>query len=388
MIEREDYDTRGSESLGRGRLTAVTDPPLDTAARAEETRTMRKRLVVFCDGTWNSADKPAATNVCKLWKAVDEAKDAAVPQIVKYEPGVGTRRWERISGGAFGVGLSRNVRECYEFLVDNYEPGDELFLFGFSRGAFTARSLGGLVRNSGILRPEHRGMVKDAYQLYRSRKPEDAPSEAAALAFRGRYSHPDADITFVGVWDTVGALGIPTYRFRLPGLSKRWTFHDTTLSKAVHNAFHAISIDERRKPFVPTLWVKKVDEHGNVVEPPEHQTVEQMWFAGVHSDVGGGYREADLSDIPLRWLVDRARECGLVLKPVELGGEGNASAPLHNSLSFFYRLLGPVDRRLVAIDGEPINASLSPSVKARRAAEPSYDPPGLAEWLAREAVPR
>jgi uncharacterized protein (DUF2235 family) len=190
------------------------------------------------------------------------------------------------------------------------------------------------------------------------------------------------------VWDTVGALGIPTYRFRLPGLSKRGTFHDTTLSKAVHNAFHAISIDERRKPFVPTLWVKKVDKDGNVVEPPEHQTVEQMWFAGVHSDVGGGYPQADLSDIPLHWLVDRARECGLVLKPVELGSEGNPSAPLHNSLSVFYKLLGPIDRRLMAIDGEPINASLSPSVKARRAADPSYNPPGLAEWLAREAVPR
>jgi uncharacterized protein (DUF2235 family) len=349
---------------------------------------MRKRLVVFCDGTWNSADKPAVTNVCKLRDAVDDSRDAAVPQIVKYEPGVGTRPWERIRGGAFGVGLSRNVRECYEFLVDNYAPGDELFLFGFSRGAFTARSLGGLVRNSGILRPEHRGMVADAYKLYRSRKPEDAPSEAAALAFRERYSHPDADITFVGVWDTVGALGIPTYRFRLPGLSNRWTFHDTTLSKAVHNAFHAISIDERRKPFVPTLWVKKVDKQGRVEEPPEHQTVEQMWFAGVHSDVGGGYPEADLSDIPLRWLADRACECGLVLKPVQLAGDGDPSAPLHNSLSFFYRLLGPIDRGLAAIDGEPINATLSASVRSRRTADPSYNPPGLAEWLAREAVAR
>ena len=346
---------------------------------------MKKRLIVLCDGTWNSADKPAVTNVCKLREAVDEAEDAAVPQIVKYEPGVGTRPWERIRGGALGVGLSRNVQECYEFLVDRYDPGDELFLFGFSRGAFTARSLGGLVRNSGILRREHRSLVKDAYKLYRSRKPEDKPSEAAATEFRAKYSHPDADIEFIGVWDTVGALGIPT---RLPGLTKRWAFHDTTLSKSVHNAYHAISIDERRKPFVPTLWVKKEDEHGNAVEPPEHQTVEQVWFAGVHSDVGGGYAEPDLSDIPLRWLTNRARDCGLVLKPGELVGEDKASASVHDSLSFFYRLLGPVDRKLMAIDGEPINASLAPSVQARRAADPSYNPPGLAEWLAREAVPR
>ena len=349
---------------------------------------MKKRLVVFCDGTWNSADKPAVTNVCKLREAVDEGKDAAVPQIVKYEPGVGTRPWERIRGGAFGVGLSRNVRDCYEFLVDHYEPGDELFFFGFSRGAFTARSLGGLVRNSGILRREHRGLVKDAYKLYRSRKPDDAPSERAAKAFRDRHSHPDADIAFVGVWDTVGALGIPTYRFRLPGLSTRWAFHDTTLSRFVHHAYHAISIDERRKPFVPTLWVKKVDEHGNVEEPPEHQTVEQVWFAGVHSDVGGGYPEPELSDVPLRWLTDRARDCGLVLKPGEPVAGGDPCAPPHNSLSFFYKLLGPVDRKLMAIDGEPINAGLDPSVKTRCAADSTYNPPGLAEWLAREAVAR
>jgi uncharacterized protein (DUF2235 family) len=344
---------------------------------------MKKRLVVLCDGTWNSADKPAVTNVCKLWKAVDENPEAAVPQILKYEPGVGTRPWERIRGGAFGVGLSRNVRECYEFLVDNYTPGDELFFFGFSRGAFTARSLAGLVRNSGILLREQRGRVADAYRLYRSRKPEDRPSEAAAQAFRDRFSHPPAEIEFIGVWDTVGALGIPAYRFNLFGLNKRWTFHDTTLSKYVHNAFHAISIDERRRPFVPTLWVKKEGE-----ERPPEQTVEQMWFAGVHSDVGGGYVEADPSDIPLRWLAERARDCGLAIRPGELVGEDKPSAPLHDSLSFFYRLLGPVDRNLTTAMGEPINATLAASVRARRAGDASYDPPGLAEWLAREAVAR
>ncbi|HEX5616877.1 MAG TPA: DUF2235 domain-containing protein [Solirubrobacteraceae bacterium] len=351
---------------------------------------MKRRLVVLCDGTWNSADKPDVTNVCKLRDLVDDDRDAAIPQIVKYEQGVGTRPWERIRGGAFGVGLSRNVRECYAFLVDHYEPGDELFFFGFSRGAFTARSLGGLVRNSGILRRENRGMVNDAYKLYRSRKPEDKPSEDAATAFRARNSHPDAEITFIGVWDTVGALGIPSIRFTLPGLSKRWTFHDTTLSKYVHNAFHAISIDERRRPFVPTLWVKKQDEHGNVEEPPQEQTVEQVWFAGVHSDVGGGYMktESDTSDIPLRWLAGRARDCGLVLKPGALDGEDVPTAGLHDSLTLFYKLMGPIDRNLTAIDGEPINASLAPSVKARHAANASYSPPGLAEWLAREAVPR
>jgi uncharacterized protein (DUF2235 family) len=358
---------------------------------------MSKRLIVFCDGTWNSADRPAVTNVCKLKDAVVQSDD----QLVKYEPGVGTKFGERIRGGAFGYGLSRNVRDCYAWLVEHYEPGDELWFFGFSRGAFTARSLAGLVRNSGILLPEHRGMVKDAYSLYRSRKPGDAPWEEAATAWRARYSHPLPRITFIGVWDTVGALGIPTYRFRFPGISKRWTFHDTTLSSYVDNAYHAISIDERRRAFVPTLWVKQVKD-GKVVEPPPEQTVSQVWFCGVHSDVGGGYDDPELSEIPLLWIAGHARDCGLVLKPDRLvrgrdpigaakRRDGSELAPnpngfLHNSLTLFYRAMGPLDRRFAAIDGEAINSVVASSVPARKVV-PVYDPPGFADWVASGVKP-
>jgi uncharacterized protein (DUF2235 family) len=353
---------------------------------------MGKRLIVFCDGTWSKADAPTVTNVCKLREAVDEP-----PENVHYEPGVGTKPWERIRGGAFGIGLSRNVRHCYQFLVDRYEPGDELFFFGFSRGAFTARSLAGLVRNSGILRREHRARVKDAYDVYRSRKPEDKPSAQAATAFRAMYSHPDADITFVGVWDTVGALGIPSGILQPPGLNKRWAFHDTTLSKAVKNAYHAIAIDERRRPFAPTLWVKKPGE-----EPPPDQKVAQVWFAGVHSDVGGGYSEPALSEIPLRWIADRARECGLKLKadhlvvrPVPIAADrrrnGIDVAPdpcgrKHDSMTFFYKLLRPLDRELKCVDGDPINAYLASSVKFRSEQDRSYTAPGLADWLAGDQI--
>jgi uncharacterized protein (DUF2235 family) len=352
-----------------------------------------KRLVVLCDGTWNRADKPAVTNVCKLRDAVDESEDAAIRQYVKYEEGVGTLPWEKIRGGMFGVGLSRNVRDCYEFLVEKYEPGDQLFFFGFSRGAFTARSLAGLVRKSGILRREHGDKIKDAYKLYRSRKPDDAPSERNAAKFRSDHSHPDAQITFIGVWDTVGALGIPIDGFRPPLLSDRWTFHDTTLSGSVLNAYHAIAIDERRRPFEPTLWVKKKRKDGTVEEPPPHQNVEQVWFAGVHSDVGGGYPDPALSEIPLLWIADRAHDCGLVLKPGHLVVKSGTIAadkrrngievapdphvPIHDSLSFFYRwVLKPLDRELKTREGIPINPSLASTVSLRR----DYDPPGLAEW--------
>src|SRR5215217_600642 len=132
-----------------------------------------KHLIVCCDGTWNRPDQidrgvAAPTNVAKLALALADTDAAGNRQLLHYQAGVGTRRWEHLTGGGLGVGLSRNVIECYRFVVDNYEPGDELYFFGFSRGAFTARSLAGLVRNAGILRPGHRDLIEEAYALYRS----------------------------------------------------------------------------------------------------------------------------------------------------------------------------------------------------------------------------
>ena len=342
-----------------------------------------KRLIVCCDGTWNRADhvdegKPAPTNVRRLYLAIDQE---TAPQRARYIEGVGTKRWEHIRGGALGFGLSRNVRDGYTFLVDNYEPGDELWFFGFSRGAFTARSLAGLVRNSGILKRQKRGMVKEAYKLYRSRKADDAPSERNARRFRDENSHPEAKIKFIGVWDTVGALGIPTGALRLPILTSRWSFHDTTLSRSVEHAYHAISIDEQRKPFTPTLWVQKVPPE----EPPKGQKVRQVWFSGVHSDVGGGYADARLSGIALRWMADRACECGLVLTP----GSEPTTAPddwggkKHDSMTWFYRRLlgGPVDRRLKTLEGTAIEDWLASSAKLRHEGDEKYRPEGLADWL-------
>jgi uncharacterized protein (DUF2235 family) len=332
------------------------------------------RLIVCCDGTWNRADQPAPTNVRRICQAIDESDG----QLVKYEPGVGTRVLERIRGGAFGFGLSRNVKDCYAWLVEHYEPGDELFLFGFSRGAFTARSLAGLVRNSGILKRENAGMVDAAYKLYRSREPGNAPREENAARFRADNSHPDATIQFIGVWDTVGALGIPIDGFRPPLLTKRWSFHDTTLSSKVVNAYHAISIDERRRPFAPTLWIEKPGE-----PPPPGQTVCQVWFAGVHADVGGGYPDRTLADIPLRWMADRAQQCGLRLKPDGLQLAPDPRGAKHDSLGFFYRLFRPYDRELKSRDGDAIQAWLASTARVRWEDDSAYDPPGLSDWVKR-----
>ncbi len=271
----------------------------------------------------------APTNVAKLALAIVTGDESG--QALFYEPGVGTNPDERLLGGAFGYGLSRNVQRCYRFLALNYQPGDELYLFGFSRGAYTARSLAGLIRNCGILRAEHVDQVDEAFAFYRDRTSQSHPSAVASQLFRGMYSHEDEDIHFIGVWDTVGALGIPSELPEWDWLSKRvtgwerlWGFHDTDLSSHVRYAYHAVAIDERRAPFRPTLWTQR--------EPVAGQTLEQVWFAGVHTEVGGGSRDTSLSDIALLWMAQRATDCGLELKPglLQVGSPDAVGAPVPN----------------------------------------------------------
>jgi uncharacterized protein (DUF2235 family) len=355
-----------------------------------------KRLIVCCDGTWNRPDEvsqgvAAPTNVAKIALALADEDATHNDQLLHYQTGVGTRRSERFVGGAFGVGLSRNVMDGYRFLVDNYEPGDKLYFFGFSRGAYTARSLAGLVRNSGILRPEERDRIGDAYALYRRPDKDSLPSSIAAELFRRSHSYGETYIDFVGVWDTVGALGIPIDGFRPPLLSRLWTFHDTTLSRYVRNAYHALAIDERRRPFRPTLWEQKPDARD--------QTLEQVWFAGVHSDVGGGYSDTGLSEVPLLWMAEKAHQCGLAFKPDHLvvtthdvdadarrSGiqvAPNYAAELHQSRKGIYLLQRPYDRRLAGDDGAAVDGgALASTADKRYEQDGNYRPPGLGEWLA------
>jgi len=357
-----------------------------------------KRLVVCCDGTWNRPDQVhgvvvAPTNVTKVALGLAPEDEWANPQLLHYERGVGTGRLERLRGGAFGFGLSRNIRSCYRFLAESYEPGDELYLFGFSRGAFTARSLAGLVRNSGILERRHLDRIDAAYRLYRARRPDAHPRGIEARIFRRMYSHDDCLVRMLGVWDTVGALGIPVRGWRLvPWLNRRWGFHDTELSSRVGAAYQALAIDERRGPFEPTLWRRQ--EHAG------DQTLEQVWFAGAHSDVGGGYPEPELAEVALLWMVDRARACGLRFAPdhfarAEPGGDperralGEELAPdplgtLHDSRKGIYRLRPPRDRELLAADGSPDadGRSVASTAIRRRDERDDYRPSALESYLA------
>ncbi len=265
-----------------------------------------KRIVICSDGTWSTPEQHAPTNVALVARTVLPTAPDGAAQVVFYDEGVGTANWlDRLVGGVTGRGVEKNIGDGYRFLVHNFEEGDEIYLFGYSRGAYTVRSLAGLARNAGVLRKAEADRFREAYRLYR--RADAAPGSREASAFRAAHSR-EADITFVGVWDTVGALGIP-----LRGLSRltaaRHQFHDVELSRRVRHGYHALAIDERRRPFRAALWK---------VKPRSGQTVEQVWFPGVHADVGGGYADRSLADASLLWMVERASRVGLAFDGARL----------------------------------------------------------------------
>ncbi len=291
-----------------------------------------KRIIICFDGTWNTpnddgdVESGANTNVRKLYLAVSDRDDNGVKQHAAYIRGVGDRWYNRLRGGAFGVGLDKRIKEGYEELVNSYEDGDEIFVIGFSRGAYSARSLVGMIRNVGLLQKSHRKEIHAAYELYRTRD-EGADSPTAEL-FRERFSR-EVGISCLGVWDTVGALGVPLNSFDWFN-ARRYQFHDTELSGIVRNAFHAVAVDEHRASYMPTLWAPR--------EKPD-QRMEQVWFCGAHADVGGGYHRAELSDVSLLWMTERLKECGLAVRDDKLPGisPANFLAEPHDSFGHFMK---------------------------------------------------
>ena len=436
----------------------------------------RKRLILCFDGTWNNLK--SHTNVSKLYAEIaDESSDAASPQRKFYDEGVGTGTFDKIRGGVLAYGLDKNIRTGYAWLASHFEDsgkpldparaagdppfartecpmrgnrtdprrsngelfatprhsggdefldGPDIYLFGFSRGAFTARSLGGLINHLGIPKisrdktaanvslSDHPSVV-EAWKLYADRPtPEDirdaikdkgkqdqiAQHALAVAEFRKRNYFP-VRIHFVGVWDTVGALGIPKvldYKW-IPRFSSKYEFHDASLGEAVRHAFHAVAIDEHRLPYTPTLWTKSKDTT---------ESVEQRWFPGAHADVGGGYEDDLLPAPPLQWLAQRAAECGLdfindrreavegkvpptIAKPpaaFDLDGHEYLS-PVHDSYAEFiggvYRVIrslpfggGPVYRRmLVRRDG--LNQTIDETAFEKWRADDGYRPPNLGQ---------
>ena len=335
-----------------------------------------KRIVIGFDGTWNRPADEALpevdrveTNVCRFLESVEEQDENGVRQVTWYDEGVGNDWYDRFLGGAIGAGLEANIVEGYKELAKLYEDGDEIYVIGFSRGAYTARSLVGMIRNCGLVKRKHATFKSAmAYGIYRTKG--DEPDSSTARLFRELFSHP-VTIKFVGVWDTVGALGIPLEVMDKVN-ARFYAFHDTNLSRIVENAFHAVAIDEHRKNYDVCLW--------NPLDPPDGQRLEQRWFAGAHSDVGGGYPDRNLSDITLRWMQDRARETGLLVTPIAVEDDF-CCGPLTDSYKAFLkgeyaklapRYFRPVGRTLFG------NEVVDDSVVRRRKLVPEYTPPNWA----------
>jgi len=325
-----------------------------------------KRIVICCDGTWNDPETRRVTNVVRMARAVRPVARDGAAQVVFYDWGIGTGgRFDRISGGAFGRGLDRHIQDVYRFLVHNYARHDQIFLIGFSRGAYTARSTAGFIRNCGILKKKYASMIPEAYELYRSKS---RPASALSTRFRREHSR-ESRIKLLGVWDTVGALGVPLRMFKRFNAS-RYNFHDTKLSRSVEHAYHALAIDEKRKPFKPTLWATR---------PSTRQVAEQAWFAGVHSDIGGAYPETGLANVAFRWMADKVQHCGLDLAQDYIRQfKPDPGGRLHNSMTPLYRAMGrylrPIGKQRTGRE------ALHPSVLKRRDAL-RYRPENLLEYL-------
>ncbi len=302
-----------------------------------------RNLILCSDGTGNAGGKTRGTNVWRLFNYIDW-HHPTVEQRPFYNDGVGTDSWRplKIIGGTFGWGLSANIRELYAFAAQNFRAGDRLYFFGFSRGAFTVRSAVGLINTCGLLTCasylRHPELVKELLRIYRLA--DNGKRKAALEAFRNEHGAKVRDIPIrcIGVWDTVDAVGMPVDELK-PIVSAMWEavfgrrlygFRDYNLHCDVEYGFHALSLDDERKTFHPNVWNQR-------------DNVEQVWFAGAHSNVGGGYAKDSLSYVSLDWMMGKVAGCGVRFVPVaraEVQALADAHGKHHDSRSgtgTFYR---------------------------------------------------
>lgn len=395
------------------------------AAKAPAARKPAGRnLVILCDGTGNelggalSHDIGAIriSNVLKLYRIAEKGKT----QLVYYTPGVGTvgkvdflYRWKQkflgVLGLAMGYGLDDNVLGAYRFLVENWEEGDRIYLFGFSRGAWTARVLAGLLHLIGLVRPSQLNMCDSAFATYKRAAKED--SLPIAWHFARVIGSRFPSIHFVGVWDTVASVLVPrSDRMWIPSLE---TLPYTQTNASVRIFRHAIAMDERRRMFRVSHWAQPQPFIANRFRPADttEQDIQQRWFPGVHSDIGGGYREDEsgLSKIPLIWMVEEAAAAGLKINKPNLrhlayGAPKEGSAhkytepdpvgPMHKSLTFAWKVLEVLPKRVKYREWKraslagfylplseprliPATHEIDDSVLQRKQQDSSYRPPNL-----------
>lgn len=382
-----------------------------------------KRIVICMDGTWQTLSQQRPTNISLIARSVAHTSSDGTSQIVIYEPGVGSsldalksnnsaivafnKTLTSMIGGAFGDGLEDGILDTYLRLAFNYEAGDQIYIFGFSRGAFSARSLAGLIGKCGIVSRRFAASADEAFALYRD--PNVTPTSPEAIQFRKTHGKREgtgaqrhsADhrphIAYLGIFDTVGQRGLPlSFGPLSEGRNKKYAFHDLELGSHVLSARHALAIDEHRRAFPPTPWTNMAalnagrrTEGANMPDP-----YQQRWFAGGHGDVGGG-NVTNLSSIPLEWIAEGAELAGLQFdrtseSPLTLAVTPEFLDPSQQFTvpGFWSSLVNPINWtgawRTIANKGDTIDraaceSTLHPSVPYRsiiRMAKP-YAPPPL-----------
>ncbi|MGK7931925.1 MAG: DUF2235 domain-containing protein [Microcystaceae cyanobacterium] len=374
---------------------------------------MKRRLIVCCDGTWQDLGQSYPTNVVKIAQAIKPVDENHIHQIVYYDEGIGAKQINtketnlgdslmqriggfldkciQIAGGAFGLGIDHKILDAYRFLCVNYEPGDDIYLFGFSRGAYTVRSLAGLIYNSGLLKRENIREIPKAYKIYRDRRDENKkPIGTEAKAFREDYAHGNPENYHVPIkalccWDTVASLGIPDL---IPFLNwdkrinEKYSFHDCRVNPSIENAFHGVAIDETRKVFDVTLMEPANDK----------QKVNQVWFPGNHGSVGGGCEERGLSDGALEWMIQQVTATSLelaldrncVTHPVKNSSEvvqgvsPNPIAPFDDTSQSLFNICG-THRREIKGGFDDLHESVIQRYQATEV-QPRYRPKNPTEW--------
>lgn len=334
-----------------------------------------RKIIISCDGTWNGPDQASKkfnvrkpTNIVKITRALKPLSDDGSSQICYYDSGVGTGNlFDKYVGGSTGKGLEKNIMEAYRFLVNNYNPGDEVFFYGFSRGAYTVRSLSGLINSIGLLPKNQDYWFPEGYRLYQKR---------AVISDRKKFikqnNCKEMPIKMIGVFDTIGALGVPV-GFLNKISKKKHSFHNVNVSPNVLHAYHALAIDEHRKAFKPAIWKNKKSE----------QTLEQVWFPGVHTNIGGGYDDDGLANSALNWIVEKSEGLGLSFDHKYLKYfKSFPDDTLYESKKDMYRFAGDYPRPICSyING---NESINKSVYERwnsKNKKIKYKPDNLAAYF-------
>lgn len=354
-----------------------------------------KNIALCIDGTGNEFGENNS-NVVKLYSVLNCSDCDGRRQIAYYHPGLGTmgsryalskfmRWWTKTCGLAFGYGLSTVLEDCYSFLMENYEEGDSIFIFGFSRGAYCARALAAMIYMYGLVQKGNEPLIQYVIKMFKTKNRGQKDFEMAGR-FKATFSRP-CKIHFEGVWDTVSSIG---------WLYDPLTLPFTAMNPDVEIGRHAISIDERRAAFRQNLWR---------VDPKHSQDIEQVWFAGVHSDIGGGYPEAEsgLAKIPLQWMIEESAQHGLFIEESKKNDvlgisdprkcKPDCMGPLHKSLKGWWWILEVFPRRhydtrftppirrwkipLASPRYIPEGSTIHPSVAERRERDPQYRPVNL-----------